>query len=138
MTIDLWIAGKPQGKDRPRFANGRTYTPPKTKNAEATIASVWREAGEPRLNDGAISIDITNFVERPAGHFNSKSELNAEGQRHPYPEKQKPDLDNSAKLIMDALNGRAYKDDVRVVDLVVRRRWSGRAGIRVVINEMEP
>lgn len=135
--IDIWIAGKPHGKERPRFANGRTYTPKKTENAEANVVAVWREAGEPRMSDGPISIVIIAQVERPAGHFNSKGDLNAQGQRHPYPEKQKPDLDNLAKLIMDALNGRAYKDDVRVVDLVVRRRWHGKSGVRVIINEMD-
>jgi Holliday junction resolvase RusA-like endonuclease len=138
VTISLWIAGKPQGKARPRMGKGgHVYTPAATKRAEADVSSVWREVGEPRLHDGAVSITIENLVERPSGHFNSKGELNAEGLRHPYPDKQKPDLDNSAKLVMDALNGRAYKDDVRVVDLIVRRRWAERAGIRVVIYEME-
>lgn len=134
--IDLWIAGKPKGKDRPRFANGRTYTPKETENAEANIVSVWREAGEPRLpDDAAIELTVTVCVERPSSHYNSKGEMNAEGKRNPHPARKKPDVDNCLKLVMDALNGRAYKDDVRVVDALVRRVWFNKSGVWVKIRE---
>lgn len=35
----------------------------------------------------------------------------------------KPDLDNLAKLIGDALNGVVYEDDKQISDLIVRRRF---------------
>lgn len=136
-AIDLWIAGKARGKDRPRFqkSTGRTFTTKETENAEANIIAVWREAGEPRMPDVALALDLTIFVERPSGHYTAKGELNATGQRAPRPHRQKPDLDNVAKLVMDALNGRAYTDDVRVVGLRIERAWGNRAGMRLVIRE---
>lgn len=136
--ISLWVAGKPRGKDRPRFSRktGRTFTTKETVNAEAQIVQVWREAGEPRLPDGPVALDLLIQVERPRGHFNTKGDLNAEGLRYQYPFKAKPDVDNALKLVMDALNGRAYSDDVRVVGASVQRAWSGRAGIRVTLNQI--
>jgi Holliday junction resolvase RusA-like endonuclease len=50
--------------------------------------------------------------------------LSAAGQRKPFPTGKKPDVDNALKLLMDALNGKAYRDDVDVVDARVRRVWS--------------
>lgn len=148
MEIELWIAGEPQGKQRARMGkSGHVYTPKKTENAEANIVAIWREGGELRMPEFkglfdvervnvAIKLDILILVERPGSHFNSKGELNLEGQRHPLPENKKPDVDNAQKLIMDALNKRAYKDDVKVTDARQRRRWSkSKSGIIVTISE---
>ena len=33
---------------------------------------------------------------------------------------KRPDTDNIAKIVLDSLNGLAYKDDSAVVDLVVK------------------
>jgi Holliday junction resolvase RusA-like endonuclease len=123
MEIHLTIDGKPEGKDRPRFGNGRTFTTKKTLLAEGEIRRAWEQAGKPRLPDGAIEIDVTLVVTRPGGHWKRDGQLSAEGLRNPYPAKQKPDVDNALKLIMDALNTRAWADDVRVVSATVRRIW---------------
>lgn len=37
---------------------------------------------------------------------------------------QRPDVDNLAKSLLDALNGVAYNDDAQIVDLRVQKRWS--------------
>lgn len=138
--IRLWIAGKPQGKQRARHGNGRTFTPKQTELAEALIVQAWRDAGEPRfpsLNPKVqlgLKLDLLFLVERPDSHYNSQGLLNAEGERHPLPENKKPDLDNAQKLVMDALNGRAYKDDVQVTDSRQRKRWSNVSGTEVIIT----
>lgn len=139
-TIRLWVAGKPEGKQRARHGNGRTFTPQKTQNAEAQIVQAWRDAGEPRfasLNEKVqlpLEVDMLFLVERTQGHFNSKGELSTEGLRHPLPENKKPDVDNAQKLILDALNGRAYKDDVQVTTSRQRKRWSNVSGVHVTIT----
>ena len=124
--IVLRIPGKPTGKGRPRFntKTRRSFTPAKTVNAEEHIRAIWREAGEPRIEGRPpIAISIRIVVTRPQSHFRKNGMLNTEGGRHPYPDNKKPDLDNAAKLVMDALNGRAYQDDVQVVNLKVIREW---------------
>ena len=51
-----------------------------------------------------------------------------------YPTK-KPDADNIAKVVCDALNGLAYKDDAQVIDLTVHKRF-GDPKVIVKIWEM--
>lgn len=125
-TITLRIAGRASTKQRPRFdpRTRRTYTPPSNVVSENDVRAVWREAGEPRVEDDcALALSIVVTVMRPAGHFKRDGSLSAEGLRHPIPRNKKPDVDNAAKLVMDALNSRAYRDDVLIADLSVKRRW---------------
>lgn len=151
MKIVMFITGEPQGKDRPRMAPGqfKPYTPKKTKDAEAAIVEAWRLSGEVCIPEeidywqGAevtrvrvpIRATVTMLVKRGPSHYLTSGELNTKALRHPQPEDQKPDIDNAVKLVMDALNKCAYKDDVKIVTMEVRRRWSkSRVGTHIVIE----
>ena len=92
--------------------------------------------GEPRLADGPIEIEVLLVVERPLGHFNTKGELNKKGREMPFPHNKKPDVDNAIKLVMDALNTRAYRDDVQVCKAAVMREWGDVAHTRIRLNEL--
>lgn len=132
--VDLILEGKPEGKARPRLGNGgRVYTPKPTKLAEARIIGAWQEAGSPRL-EGAIHLGVSLVVARPQGDYRKDGSLGAAGLRRPYPTGRKPDLDNAVKLVMDALNGRLYRDDVDVVELTALRYWSDDGWERTVIR----
>lgn len=139
--IHIEIAGRPSGKGRPRFdsRSGRAYTDDATNRAENDLRAVWRESGEPRMpDDAALAIAITLIVQRPAGHFRKDGTLSAEGRRHPVPRNKKPDLDNAVKLVMDALNGRAYRDDVQVALLHAVRVWGDRPQTEVALSVFGP
>ncbi|MDF2537449.1 MAG: Holliday junction resolvase [Herbinix sp.] len=49
---------------------------------------------------------------------------------------KKPDIDNIAKVILDALNGIAYKDDTQVVTLEVRKFYKDTPCVIVDIEEV--
>ena len=51
-----------------------------------------------------------------------------------FPSK-KPDADNIAKIVLDALNGVAYEDDSQVINLSVQKRYSEEARVFVHIEE---
>ena len=124
--IELRVAGKAQSKARQRFdpRTNRAYTPPSNIISETDVRAVWREAGEPHVaDDTAIAIEVRITVVRPRGHFRKDGNLSAEGLRHPVPRNKKPDVDNALKLVMDALNSRAYRDDVLVAKALVERDW---------------
>ena len=118
----------PVGKGRPRFqrSTGRTYTPAQTESAEAQIRYAWIEAGRPRLpDDTPISMRITAHIPRPAGHFKKDGQLSAAGVRAgDWWSRKKPDVDNAAKLIMDALEGFAYRSDACIVSLHAVKLWT--------------
>ena len=50
---------------------------------------------------------------------------------------KKPDVDNLAKVILDSINDIAYKDDVQVVDLQVRKFYSENPRVVVTIQKAE-
>lgn len=136
VVVHLAIAGQPQGKGRPRFARdtGRVYTPKATLIAEGEIRRAWEEAGHPRLPDEALHLDVRLGVVRPKGHFTTKGELSAAGLRAVFPANRKPDVDNALKLVMDALNSRAWRDDVQVVTARVSRHWARFPSVEIVAS----
>lgn len=123
-TIELIIPGTPTGKGRPRFSTrtGHAVTPQKTRVAEARVFEAWSLAGQPRLPDGPVLLTVEIALSRPNAHWKTDGTLSAAGQRVEWPTK-KPDTDNVLKLIMDSLNGCAYKDDAQVVHCWVVKRW---------------
>lgn len=122
----LRVAGEPKGKQRARHGQGRTFTPRETVLAEQLIINAWEQEGSPRLDDGPIILEVELGVVRPDSHYTRRRMLNAEGLRNYRPFRRKPDVDNALKLVMDALNTRAWRDDVRVVDAHVMRVWTDR------------
>ena len=50
---------------------------------------------------------------------------------------KKPDCDNIAKIVLDALNKIAYVDDSQVVELAVKKRYAEKAKVSVHIEEIE-
>ncbi|MBX5461659.1 MAG: RusA family crossover junction endodeoxyribonuclease [Steroidobacteraceae bacterium] len=122
--IVLTIPGKPHGKGRPRFAGGRVFTDARTQSAEARVLVAWEQAGRPRIpDDTPIAFLVTQAVQRPRSHWRRDGQLSVAGQREPWP-RRKPDFDNALKLLADALNGAAYRDDVDVVHAWFVRRWA--------------
>lgn len=119
----LVVPGEARGKGRPRFGRGRAYTDTPTLRAEQRIADEWRAAGGPRLPDAPLTLHVTLYLDRPASHHLADGTLSAQGRRNGLPVR-KPDVDNALKLVCDALNGLAYRDDVLIVDAHARRRWA--------------
>lgn len=74
--------------------------------------------------------------DRPKSHFNSKGQLNKKGLSLPFPSNKKPDVDNALKLVMDALNTRAYRDDVQVCKATVTRVWGEWPETLIRLNEL--
>lgn len=136
-AVQFWVPGKPRGKDRPRHRpNGRPYTTHQTVHAEQSITQEWWANGAIRLPDGPVCIHVKVCVERPQSHLNTRGDLNASGVRMGLPYKQKPDVDNVLKLVMDALNGHAYRDDVQVVETHLNRIWAADQGLLIALKSL--
>lgn len=131
----LVIDGAPPAKRRPRFGRGRTFTDAATRLDAARVLGAWLAAGSPRLADGPVALDVRVRLARPAAHLRRDGALSAEGLRAGRVwARRRPDLDNVVKLVCDALNGAAWRDDADIVHVTMDRRWclSGEvAGIQV-------
>lgn len=137
MTCDFEIEGKPVGKGRPRFRRMgnfvQTYTPTATAEYEKLVRLRFQNAGGV-VTDKPVKIEIVAFFAPPKS-VRKKDKIEMLANRI-LPEK-KPDVDNVAKIILDALNKIAYKDDAQVVELSVKKLYSEVAKVFVHIEEIE-
>jgi Holliday junction resolvase RusA-like endonuclease len=104
IILRMTVPGEPVPKGRPRFGKGRTFTPVKTRQAEAAVkwaAVVARLKGSGHGKPTADPIALTCRFYRANGRT--------------------ADLDNLVKLVTDALNGIVWKDDRQVVQLHASR-----------------
>ena len=120
------VPGEPKGKARPRLGRGgNTYTPRDTREYEDKVRAAFWEAvwnddrylGKDFTLTGPIRITIAAHFRIPKGY--SKKKL--ESMKYPT---KKPDADNIEKIICDALNGLAYKDDSQIVESHVMKLWT--------------
>lgn len=137
MMCDFEIEGKPVGKGRPRFKRMgnfvQTYTPEATKEYEKLVGMRFQNSGG-AITDKPVRVEIVAFFAPPkSARKRDKAEMLA---NRILPAK-KPDCDNIAKIILDALNQIAYKDDSQVVELSVKKKYASEAKVSVHIEEIE-
>ena len=137
MTCDFVVEGKPVGKGRPRFKRMgnfvQTYTPEKTAEYEKLVRLRFQNAGG-QITDKPVRVEITAFFAPPKSTM-KRDRIEMLANRI-LPEK-KPDCDNIAKIILDALNKIAYVDDAQVIDLSVIKRYAAEAKVIVHIEEID-
>lgn len=49
---------------------------------------------------------------------------------------KKPDIDNLLKAILDGLNGVAFADDNQITDVTVKKRYSFKPRVEIIIKEV--
>ena len=113
--IERTLLWTPRTKGRPRTVamkgGYRTYTPHETVAAEKALAQQW--VGPPVSGDIEVKLDMwDDHVHLVMGHASEPTS----------PKLRRGDIDNYAKLIMDALNGVAWVDDRQIATLIVRKR----------------
>lgn len=113
-VVRFEVPGEPRSKQRPRVTQRGTFTPKETIEAERHVRDCWRATGEQPFQDQLL-VDITFY----------------NGNR------RRRDLDNMAKLVLDALNKEAYEDDVQVIELNVRKIFTERERARSIITLRE-
>jgi Holliday junction resolvase RusA-like endonuclease len=136
VKVSFFIPGKPQGKGRPRFVRktGHTYTPDTTVKYEDSVRKEYKEQCENyRFPDGApLKMRIDAYFEIPKRANKLERLTMASGVAYPI---KKPDADNIMKIVLDSLNGVAYKDDVQIVGLSLAKRYAALARTSVEIEE---
>lgn len=135
MRITFEVPGPAAGKGRPRFTrnNGRgvrTYTPAATTARENVIATAYRRTvGNLVPHTGAVIVDIIATYVPPPSWPKDKRE-------NPGHKVTKPDADNVEKLVLDALNRVAWRDDSQVIDVRTRKKYGDADGLIVSIERI--
>ena len=104
-----------KGKARPRVTrSGHAYTPSETRQAEDAIRHEWCRVAYGAQAMPHVPVTVEIVTERRLPKSKAKG-IESE------PDTVKPDADNVAKLVLDALNGVAWADDAQVTCLVARK-----------------
>lgn len=120
-SIRFSIPGLPLGKGQSRLSKGGfEFTPVNNLDYENRVKNACIEKCEQRQADyaGPVAVDITAFYPFPSSYTNKKHEEIWGGARP----MKKPDLDNIAKIILDALNHVAWQDDKQVVCMILTKK----------------
>lgn len=146
--VKFIVNGEPMGKGRPRFStfNGfvRTHTPKDTINYESKVVYAYKSEYKERAFDPheQIIAHINAYYTIPKVCYRFYKRENVtkltkngldmvSGKIRPT---KKPDCDNIAKIILDALNGIAYHDDSQVVGLVVTKHYAEEPRVEVELR----
>lgn len=127
-TFSFIAYGEPVAKGRARVAFNRkagrafAYTPGKTVDAENAIRSIVLGC-RPFGRELPLAIEITSFKTRPKSAKKSRV----------YPT-TRPDWDNFAKLVCDAIEKFLYEDDAQIVDVIYKKRYGSPPRTEVTIR----
>lgn len=133
MNIMFEVPGKPQGKARARTTRYGTYTPEKTVLYENLIKVCYRQVTD-YYTEEPLHMTIEAVFEPVKSTSKVRRKKMLEGEIKPS---KKPDIDNIAKVVLDALNGVAYKDDTQVISLAVTKRYGPFNKLNVILRRVE-
>lgn len=135
MKYEFEVPGEVVGKERPRvnMYTGRVYTPNKTKDYEFLVQQYFKmKYPKYETLEGRIAINIIAYLKIPKSTSKTKTREMLENKISPT---KKPDVDNIAKSILDALNEVAFKDDNQVSKICVDKRFALEEKIVVEVEE---
>lgn len=114
------VTGKIRGKARPRICSDHAFTPKDTVQYEKLVRECYKEQ-DGRYLEGSVRALIIAYYKIPKSYSKKRVQAIKDGLEKPT---KKPDADNIGKIILDSLNGIAYKDDSQIVDLSVIKRYT--------------
>jgi Holliday junction resolvase RusA-like endonuclease len=146
VTADFFVPGVPVPKGSMRaFAfkrkNGKLGTAMSHDNARTRpwLAQVSFFAHEALAGatpaDNAVRVTLRFLLPRPQGHYGSGRNAGQIKASAPARPAVKPDLDKLVRCVLDALNGVAWVDDGRVVEVVAAKAYGVAPGVRVEIAD---
>ena len=138
--VNFSIDGPPHGKGRPRFRRFgnfvQTYTDAKTKSYETLVKEAATKAmGSSQPLEGPVKLDLIIRLPVPKSYPKKRSEACFNGSEWPT---KKPDWDNVAKSVADAMNDIVFLDDTQIVIARVVKTYSAEAGVDVQVSEVLP
>lgn len=123
------------GKARPRMntRTGRAYTPTNTKLYEYSLRQWFiREYPDFKPIETRVKVTIIAYFDIPKSTSKKKE---AEMLAEIISPTKKPDIDNVIKIILDAMNNFAFRDDTQVTKLEIEKKYAKTPKIYVKIEE---
>ena len=126
MTYTATIPGDPRGKGSVRVGRHGAYKDAATESYMRGCILSLRAARTGPMIASPCAIDIVAYLRRPARLVPNPRARTPQAPAWAFPAPTKPDADNVAKAILDALTqAGVISDDCRCVDLRVRKMYVG-------------
>ena len=135
MIYEFEVPAKIIGKGRPRLNSytGQVYTPTRTKDYESLVEQYFL-LKYPRYKtiEGRAKVTIIGYFEIPKSTSKAQREQMLQNKISPT---KKPDIDNVIKIVLDAMNKFAFKDDTQITKIEVEKLYSDVEKLYVKIEE---
>ena len=142
------VMGDPIAQPRPRaryFAKlGRAgvYNPSNADQWKAQVKAVAEREKPSQPFEGPLKLSVTFVMFRPSSHFGTgKNREKLKPAKAYYHHRQKPDIDNLVKALMDAMEDAGiWLDDAQVSHIEMRKVWvrpSSKIGAYVTVEEIK-
>lgn len=135
MFYEFEVIGNIVGKERPRVNSytGIVYTPNRTKDYEMLIKQYFKiKYPNHKELEGRLSVDIVAYMRIPKNTSKKKTEEMLSGNISPT---RKPDIDNIAKSVLDAMNKFVFKDDNQISQMKIEKRYGEIEKIYIKVEE---
>lgn len=135
MIYEFEMIGDPVGKARPRMntRTGRAYTPTNTKLYEYSLRQWFiREYPNFKPIESRVKVTIIAYFSVPKSTSKKKE---AEMLNQNISPTKKPDIDNIIKIVLDAMNKFAFRDDTQVTELEIKKKYDKTPRIYIKIEE---
>ena len=127
MIYEFEVPGKIVGKGRPRL---NTYT----GSVYETLVEQYFLLKYPKFKtlEGRINISMIAYFSIPKTTKKSEIEQMLDNKISPT---KKPDIDNIIKIILDAMNKFAFKDDIQITKLEIEKKYGLEEKMQIIIEE---
>ena len=135
MKYEFEVPGKITGKGRPRIntTTAIAYTPTKTKEYEDLVKQYFiikNRCAKPL--EGRLKVTIKAYFDIPKNTSKKQKEEMLNNNIRPL---KKPDIDNIAKIILDALNKLAFNDDNQITKLSIEKEYCEEEKVYIKIEQ---
>ena len=112
---------------------GRAYTPTNTKLYEYSLRQ-WFLMNYPNFKpiESRVKVTIIAYFGIPKSTSKKKEAEMLQGNISPT---KKPDADNIIKIVLDAMNKFAFKDDTQVTKLEIEKKYDKAPRIYIKVEE---
>ena len=141
-SITMVVMGKPTPLQQRKLSQSGYYYSLSDSDMNKFRKAI-KDQHPPHTFRGAVAVEATFFFSAPNAQGKvawkrGRRSVNIAVKDCEYPScKPFPDVDNLQKFIMDGMNKRVYDDDVQVVEVIAKKRFTQREE-RTVITVMKP
>ena len=137
-VIRFRVEGDVVAQGRPRLTtvggHARAYDPAASRDYKHYVRLVASQHKGEGLMEGPVAVKLVVGRKIPSSWSKRKQDAAQKGEILPT---TKPDVDNMAKGVKDALSGVIWRDDAQVVELTVRKVYAPAGYVEVEVAEVQ-